>query len=94
MTTIVFGSFSSDSAPVESMQLGFSFRPGMGGWVLTEPVATMIASAVISSAVPSAFLTESFFGAMKDASPSIFLTLLSFKSPAMPLVSCLETAFL
>ena len=37
----------------------------MGGWVLTEPVATMIASAVISSVVPSAFLTESLPGASK-----------------------------
>ena len=94
MTTMLLGSFSRLSAPVESMQLGFSFRPGMGGWALTEPVATMMASAVISSTEPSDFFTERVLGPVKLASPSIFTTLLAFSSPATPLVSCLETAFL
>ncbi|CAN4029622.1 DUF1858 domain-containing protein, partial [Dysosmobacter welbionis] len=65
-----------------------------GGWALTEPVATMMASAVISSTEPSDFFTERVLGPVKLASPSIFTTLLAFSSPATPLVSCLETAFL
>ena len=66
----------------------------MGGWVLTEPVATMIASAVISSVVPSAFLTESLPGATNLASPSIFATLFALNRPAIPPVSCLEIGIL
>ena len=88
------GSFSKLSAPVESMQLGFSLRPGIGGWALTEPVATMIASAVISSLVPSVFFTESLPGAVNLASPSIFVTLFILNRPAMPLVSFLDISFL
>ena len=84
MTTMLLGSFSRLSAPVESMQLGFSLRPGMGGWELMEPVATMMASAVISSTEPSDFFTDSVLGPVKVASPSIFATLLAFSNPATP----------
>ena len=94
MTTIDFGSFSSESAPVESMQLGFSLRPGIGGMAFTEPVATIIASAVISSVEPSVFLTESLPGATNFASPSTLVTLFILNRPAMPLVSCLLMSFL
>ena len=66
----------------------------MGGWALTEPVATMMASAVMVSTVPSDLFTDSVLGPVKLASPSIFMTLLAFSSPATPWVSCLEMAFL
>ena len=94
MTTMLSGSFSRLRAPVESMQLGFSRMPGMGGTALTEPVATMMASAVISSAEPSGLVTRMRFSPTKAASPSTFFTLFSFSRPATPLVSCLLMAFL
>ena len=94
MTTMLLGRASRLNAPVESMQLGFSLMPGMGGTELTEPVATMMASAVISSAEPSGFFTEIFFSPIKLASPSTFFTLFILRRPATPLVSFLEISFL
>ena len=64
---------------MESMQLGFSFSPGMGGCALTEPVATMMASAVISSTEPSDFFTDSFLEPVNFASPSTRVTLLALQ---------------
>ena len=76
------------------MQLGFSFRPGMGGVELTEPVEIIMASAVISSWEPSAFLTLSFLGAVKAAFPSMTVTLFIFSRLLTPPVSFLEMSFL
>ena len=94
MTTMLSGSFSRLNAPVESMQLGFSFSPGMGGVELTEPVEMMMASAVISSREPSAFFTDSFLGPVNAASPSITATLFIFSRLLTPPVSFLEMSFL
>ena len=70
-------------------------KPGIMGMVLgTEPVATMMASAVIASTEPSDFFTERVLGPVKLASPSTRATLFCFSRPATPWVSCLLMAFL
>ena len=65
MTTMVSGSFSRERAPVESMQLGFSLMPGMGGTALTEPVARIILSQARVCSAPSAGAMRSCLGPMK-----------------------------
>ncbi len=94
MMTMLSGIFSRLNAPVESIQQGFSFTPGIGGTAFTEPAATMIASAVMLSFVPSAFVTSSILGPVKAAVPSTFVILFILKRPATPLVSLAEMAFL
>lgn len=92
MTTMDLGSSFRLSAPVESMQLGLSLMPGMGGTEFAEPVARIYASASSGSSVPSFSERSSSWRPGSHASPSI-LILLAFSRLAIPLVSFLRPHF-
>ena len=82
MTSMLSGTWSSVSAPVESMQALESFTPGMGGVMGWEPVAIMTLPAV--SVFPP---TLTALAPVNTASPFTTLILFARMSAATPPVS-------
>mmetsp|Transcript_47714 Transcript_47714/g.91169 ORF Transcript_47714/g.91169 Transcript_47714/m.91169 type:complete len:265 (+) Transcript_47714:758-1552(+) len=86
ITTILPGTFLSDSAPVEDTMLSSSMvTPGKG--VTSEPVASMTCFALSVFLPPSASSTSTVSAESMRPAPLTYSTLFFLKSPSMPPVS-------